>query len=73
MSGDLPVPAESVPVSYVLCTAKPEGWFFGMDAVIARQAEHARACGWDYHELASDHLPMLSAPDALADLLDAIA
>lgn len=60
-------------VSYVFCTQKPAGWFFGLDAVIARQAATARASGWDYHELASDHLPMLSAPGELVVLLDAIS
>lgn len=65
--------AKAVPVSYVFCTAKPAGWFFGLDAVIARQAAQARQAGWDVHEMATDHLPMLSAPAALADLLDTLA
>lgn len=65
--------ATAVPVSYVFCTAKPVGWFFGLDAVIADQAARAKREGWDYHEVESDHLPMLSAPEHLADLLHAIA
>lgn len=65
--------AEIAPVSYVYCTAKPKGWFFGLDAVISEQAKHARAIGWDYHELESDHLPMLSAPQDLANLLHELA
>lgn len=64
---------EIAPVSYVLCTAKPKGWFFGLDAVIAEQAKRARQMGWDYHELESDHLPMLSAPRALANILHELA
>jgi pimeloyl-ACP methyl ester carboxylesterase len=60
-------------VSYVFCSAKPAGWFFGLDTVIAEQAARARAAGWDYHELASDHLPMLSAPGPLGQLIDDIA
>lgn len=66
-------PGRVVPVSYVFCTAKPPGWFFGLDAVIAQQAAHAKDNGWDYHEIESDHLPMLSAPERLADLLHEIA
>lgn len=65
--------AARIPISYVYCTLKPSGWFFGLDAVIARQAAAARQSGWDYHELAADHLPMLSAPEALATLLGSIA
>ena len=59
--------------SFIYCTAKPEGWFFGLDAVIAQHAAKARQAGWDYHELATDHLPMLSAPAELSDLLSTIA
>lgn len=70
---DAPRSAKMVPVSYIFCTAKPSGWFFGLDAVIADQAAHAKRNGWDYHEIESDHLPMLSAAERLADLLHAIA
>jgi len=59
--------------SYVFCTAKPAGWFFGLDSVIAEQTARAKEAGWDYHELPTDHLPMLSAPGPLAELLDVIA
>lgn len=59
-------------ISYVFCNAKPAGWFFGLDSVIAEQAVRARDAGWDYHELASDHLPMLSAPGPLGELIDVI-
>lgn len=65
--------ANEIRRSFIYCTAKPAGWFFGLDAVIARQAAQAKRAGWDYHELATDHLPMLSAPSELADLLAAIA
>ncbi len=73
-----PLPAgrrtvQDLPISYVYCNAKPVGWFFGLDSVIASQAARARDAGWDYHELASDHLPMLSMPGPLADLIDVIA
>jgi pimeloyl-ACP methyl ester carboxylesterase len=58
--------AASIPRIFVHCTAKPEGWFFGLGPVIAAQAEHARRAGWVCHELPTDHLPMLSAPALLA-------
>lgn len=63
----------ALPLSYIYCSAKPPGWFFGLDAVIAQHASQAVRRGWDYHELPSDHLPMLSAPDELASLLADIA
>ena len=66
-------PSEAAAVSYVFCTAKPAGWFFGLDSVIAEQAARAQQNGWDYHAIESDHLPMLSTPDRLANLLHAIA
>jgi hypothetical protein len=37
--------------------------------VIAYAAAKAKAQGWDSRELHSDHLPMLSNPDALAGAL----
>ena len=61
-----------IPHAYVHCTAKPEGWFFGLGEVIAAQAERARAAGWSYFELPTDHLPMISAPALLAELLEHI-
>jgi len=36
-------------------------------------AAKARALGWEVHDLAAGHLAMLTAPDALADLLVRIA
>lgn len=73
-----PLPAgrgvnEIAPISYIYCLSKPKGWFFGLDAVIAEQAQRAKEMGWDYHELESDHLPMLSAPQALSNLLNELA
>jgi len=59
----------SLPHHYIHCTARPPGWFFGLGEVIDAQAARARAAGWDCHTLPSDHLPMLSAPQALAELL----
>lgn len=64
--------AERLERHFVHCTARPPGWFFGLGPVIDAQAERCRAAGWPVHELPSDHLPMLSQPDALAALLLAI-
>ncbi len=59
--------------TYIHCTAKPEGWFFGLGAIIADAASQAKSRGWNYRELKTDHLPMLSAPQELADLLHELA
>jgi len=55
--------------SYIHCTNKSADWFFGLTSVIAQAAAKARERGWEYHELQSDHLPMLSAPEELTALL----
>jgi hypothetical protein len=65
--------ATSIPRIFVHCTAKPEGWFFGLGLVIAARAERARRAGWVCHELPTDHLPMLTARAVRADLLDRAA
>lgn len=59
----------TLPRTFIHCTAKPEGWFFGLGPIIAETAERAKALGWRYLEMETDHLPMLSAPDQLAKLL----
>ena len=61
---------QALPHTYIYCTAKPEGWFFGLGDVIALAAEQYRQRGWRFREMATDHLPMLSAPQELAALLD---
>jgi hypothetical protein len=40
---------------------------------LGRFAEAALAAGWETHELPYGHDVMLAAPDATADLLEAIA
>ena len=40
---------------------------------LGRFAEAARAAGWETHELPYGHDMMLAAPEATADLLEAIA
>lgn len=61
--------AAALPRSLVHCTARPEGWFFGLGEVIDRFVARAEAKGWDIHRLAADHLPQLGAPEALARIL----
>lgn len=64
--------ATIIPRTYIHCTAKPEGWFFGLGPVIAEAAQLAKDRGWNYFEMETDHLPMLSAPSELASLLHEI-
>jgi pimeloyl-ACP methyl ester carboxylesterase len=64
--------AARIPRSYVHATDKPKGWFFGFGDVIDAFATKVRAEGWDYHAIASDHLPQLSQPKALAAILSAL-
>ena len=54
--------------TYVLCTAKPPG--DPLEPIMAKCAERAKAKGWHYRELATDHYPPLSCPEVLADLLE---
>lgn len=61
--------AARLPRSHIHCTARPEGWFFGLGPVLDEAARRAKAKGWTYREMNSDHLPMLSAPHELAALL----
>lgn len=64
--------AARIPRSVVHATAKPKDWFFGLGDVIDAFATKVRADGWDYHAIASDHLPQLSQPRAVAGILDAL-
>lgn len=64
--------ARRLPRSYVHALARPKGWFLGLGAVIDTFAARVRTEGWDYHEIASDHLPQLSAPEELAAILNAL-
>ena len=41
--------------------------------MLERCAAAARNAGWGYHDLPTNHAPMVSAPGALADLLLAVA
>lgn len=65
--------ATAIPASYILSTARPEGWFEGLGAMIDAFATTVRARDWERLEIEADHLPMLSAPERLAELIDRIA
>ena len=56
--------ASSLPRSYIWCTESPG--FAGM-------AEIARSEGWDYHELPTNHSPMVTIPNELTATLLQIA
>lgn len=59
-------PNESIPCSYIHCTGH-------QNPFIKRVAAESRIKGWDYHEIATAHAPMVSTPDQLAALLIRIA
>jgi hypothetical protein len=59
--------------SGLLATDRPEDWLDGLGAMIDAFATTVRARGWERVEIGADHLPMLSAPDRLAELIDRIA
>jgi pimeloyl-ACP methyl ester carboxylesterase len=60
--------ASSVPHTFIYCTES--GW---SSEHIAPLAARARAEGWDYYELATAHMAMLTMPKELADILLEIA
>ena len=59
--------ARTLPRVYIYCTVGAYAERF------APFAAAARAAGWRYHELATGHDAMISAPDELAELLLALA
>jgi pimeloyl-ACP methyl ester carboxylesterase len=56
--------AESIPRTFIYCTQS--GWSAEHIAPIAARVH---AAGWDYHELATDHMAMVTAPKELTDIL----
>lgn len=64
--------AAGLPRSFILATNRPAGWFFGLGEVIDAFASRARTRGWDMHEIAADHLPQLSAPGRLVEIVTAL-
>jgi pimeloyl-ACP methyl ester carboxylesterase len=58
-----------VPRGYIHCTETPPDWFMGLGLTIADAAAEARAAGWHYREMPSDHLPMQTMPKELTELL----
>jgi pimeloyl-ACP methyl ester carboxylesterase len=65
--------AMALPRIFIHCTDTPADWFFGLASVIAAHAAWAKAQGWTYRELHTDHLPMLSAPQELSAMLHDLA
>lgn len=61
--------ALKIPRAFIHCTGKSPEYHFGMTPCIARHAERARSSGWDYFEIDSNHLAMLSSPKKLSELL----
>jgi pimeloyl-ACP methyl ester carboxylesterase len=63
--------AAALPRTYIACTNQSEE----KDTLLGviRSAARVKAAGWPYHELFSDHEPMKSMPDRLAQLLQEVA
>jgi hypothetical protein len=61
-------PEGAVPRTYIYCTRIAPGDVFGPFAERAR-----REPGWQYLELDASHSPNVTAPEALATLLDKLA
>lgn len=57
----------AVPRTYIRCSQDPEHGMFGPFA------QRARAEGWDYHVLATEHDAQITDPDGVASLLSTIA
>ncbi|MFH1081044.1 MAG: alpha/beta fold hydrolase [Pseudomonadota bacterium] len=63
--------AKVLPRTYIFCTEKAG---MGLRAQgIIRSAERAKAAGWGYHELNTDHHPMWTMPRELTDILLSIS
>ena len=60
--------AASIPRTFIYCTES--GW---SAEHIAPLAARARAEGWDYYELPTDHMAMVNMPKELTDILLEIA
>ena len=65
--------AVKIPRSFIYCSEKEPGWFYGHNSSIQAAAAEARALGWDYYELPTIHGAMFTMPDEVADLLIFIA
>ena len=63
--------AASLPRSYIYCTQSPDSW--GNKPVIAACAARARAAGWDYHELPTNHVVFATMPKELTAILTSLA
>lgn len=65
LASDEPV-ADALPVDYIACTNPP---YLPLES----SRDRARAAEWPIHDLPTGHDAMVTAPDGLADLLEAIA
>ena len=63
--------AATLPRTYIACTRKSPSWPF--TPILAQAAARARAAGWHYRELPTDHYPMETMPRELVYLLREIA
>jgi len=59
-------PGSGIRACYIACTEP-------VYPVMIPIFERVRACGWPFHELATGHDAMVTAPEATADLLESIA
>jgi hypothetical protein len=55
-----------IPHTYIYCTREKENPLY---EGIVRSARRAKALGWAYYEMDTDHGPWLAKPQELADLL----
>ena len=68
--------AAAIPRTYIRCTDRQwpnDAFRDGVATMLERCATAASDAGWGYHDLPTNHAPMLSAPRALVDLLLAVA
>jgi hypothetical protein len=68
--------AAAIPRTYIRCTDREwasDPFRDGVTTIIERSATAARDAGWDYHDLPTNGVPMVSAPGALVELLLTVA
>ena len=68
--------AAAIPRTYIRCTDRQwpsDAFRDGVATMLERCAAAARNAGWGYHDLPTNHAPMVSAPHAVVDLLLAVA
>jgi pimeloyl-ACP methyl ester carboxylesterase len=63
--------AETVPRTYIKCTAKDPSWSF--TPILDEASRYAQSMGWGYKEIESDHFPMDHAQENLLRMIIEIA